>query len=186
MSEENGNGRNVATRSVATPIKLKGRKLRVSPAEKWARAARLKIPPPLRFVFDVESNYKFFKSSLDVKVKKAEELSKKAYEREDRIEITPKIYEDVSTLIYEDARLSLAASVMFSLSFIGQTFQDTLDNAYAKALQHDDPAKVISVHKWAFQFLEYMSNLKGLNRAKAAPPASKPGDVVEGELVDPY
>lgn len=186
MSEENGNGKGSPGRSVTTPERLTGRKLRVSPAEKWSRAARLKIPGPLRYIFDTEANHKFFSEDFVVKAAHAEELSKRTYKKEDRIEITPEIYEKTHKIIYDDARLSLAIAIMFSLSFVGQTFQETLAMAYAKAVLNKDPGKLIAVHKWAFQFLEHMSHLKGINKAKSPTVPKNPGVVIDGELVDPY
>ncbi len=177
-------------REVATPNRLTGRKLRVSKAEKWARTSRTKVKKPYRCIFDVESNWRFLKSDMPIKVKHANKLSMVVYKGppEDWIKITPEIYEEVAEQIRDDRQMSLALAIMLSVSFVGQNFQEAIQKAWDKALGHDDPNKVLGVIKFSLQFLEHMEHLKGLHKnvdkdnSKRNP---KENGVIEGELVPP-
>lgn len=154
----------LSPRSVTTESRLTGRKVRISKAEKWARIARRKVKPEVRCVFDVECDWHYRKSPIDVKVKKANKISSRLYKGEDRVVITEELYELTAEEIRDDKQLSLALAIFFSLSFVGQNYQEALDQIYTKALVHDDPNKIIASMKWALQFLEHIEHLKGLHR----------------------
>lgn len=158
-------GTNLSPRSVTTESKLNGKKLRISKAERWARNARRKVKPHLRAVFDVECDWAYRKSSIEEKVKKANQISARLYQNDDRVVITPELYSLTAEEIRDDRQLSVALAVFFSLSFVGQNYQEALDKMFTKALAHDDPNKIVGVMKWALQFLEHIEHLKGLHRA---------------------
>ena len=197
MAQETTGSAGSSPRAVATTSRLTGKKLRVSSAEKWARNARTKLLFYVRAVFDVESNWKYRKSALEIKVTKANEFSKNAYatskkkDLSDWIEITPQVYEETAEQIRDDPRLALALATMMSISFVGQNYPEAIEKAWEKAKAHDDPNKVIGVIKFSLQFVEYVEHLKGLHKNVDKGNSNSGGsnsggtEPIEGELVDP-
>ncbi|HEC65504.1 MAG TPA: hypothetical protein ENI23_09430 [bacterium] len=190
MAQETSISTKNSPRTVITTKRLTGQKLRVSKAEKWARHSRLKIEGPYRFVFDVESNWRFRKSSVAIKAAHANELSMRVYKGppEEWVKITPVLYKEVNELIRDDKQLCLALAIMISVSFVGQNYEEALELAWKKAKKHEDPNKVLGVIKFSLQFLEHMEHLKGLHKGvNKGNGKNNPEDngIVDAELIDP-
>lgn len=167
MSEKNGkNGNNVPDVSydpfapglapeVDNPV---FNTIRVPLGYRWSRAVRGRIKEPrFKTVFDVETDPRYTNHSVEYKT----DIVNATYDLhgEDAYEhITPAQYEAVCTELYRN-RTTLSAMVyMYMGLWADQNIFDDLHTMHKKALEHDDPSKLMGIYSFIDKRLKHIED----------------------------
>ena len=164
---------------IHTPIKNDG--IKVSPAARWARQCRSRIPKHLRFCFDIECDPKYQDRSVKQKTELANMLSMAKFKgaAEDRRVISEEDYNNVLDMIDSSRVILNARNVLFARSWAELNFLNDLQIMRQKALDSEDVNKLISVYKLIDSKESKLIELRQLNKRK--PKVKKPEPEIYGD-----
>ena len=164
---------------IHTHIKNDG--IKVSPAARWARQCRSRVPKHLRFCFDIECDPKHHDRSIKQKIELANMLSMAKFKgaAEDRHVISEEDYNDVLDMIEGSRAILNARNILFARGWAELNFLNDLQIMRQKALDSEDVNKLISVYKLVDSKESKLIELRQLNKRKQK--VRKPEPIVLGD-----
>ena len=120
--------------------------IRMPVGYRWARAIRNRIKNKLhKTIFDVESDPRYRRKSIEVKTKIINETNKK-FKPNDYVELFTSEVEEVISELHRNRSTLSAMTYMFMSLWTDQKIFDHLDIAMEKAIKLDDPSKITQIH----------------------------------------
>ena len=138
--------------------------IRMPVGYRWARAIRNRIKNKLhKTIFDVESDPKYRKKSIEHKTKVVNATNKKFYP-EEYTELFANDIEEVIAELYRNLTVISAMAYMYMSLWTDQHIFEDLDIAHEKALKDNDPSKITAIHSFIDKKLKTVEESRLLNQ----------------------